>query len=145
MGATEHQDAKERADPARRRFVTRRDVEDAAASGRPIRVQARDVVTDEAAQRAADLGVRIERPDQSRPPNAAAAPPAATGDPSPVEAGSGKTARRHPPRRTTCAARFEARWSPNSARCPPGSTPPSTESFNADSARRAPERTGQLG
>ena len=93
MGATEHRDAEERADPARRRFVTRRDVEDAAQSGRPIRVQARDVVTDEAAQRAADLGVRIERPDRSRPPNAAAAPPAAISDPSPVEAGSGITVR----------------------------------------------------
>ena len=46
---------------ARRRFVTRAQVEDAAASGQPIRVQGRDVLTDEAEQRAADLGVRIER------------------------------------------------------------------------------------
>ena len=45
----------------RRRFVTRHHVEDAAAAGQPIRVQGRDVVTDEAAQRAADLGVAIER------------------------------------------------------------------------------------
>jgi hypothetical protein len=96
MGATEHRDVEERADPARRRFVTRRHVEDAAESGQPIRVQARDVVTDEAAQRAADLGVRIERPDRPRPPNAAAAPPAATGDPSPVKAGSGITVREPP-------------------------------------------------
>jgi hypothetical protein len=96
MGATEHRDAEERADPARRRFICRRHVEDAAESGRPIRVQARDVVTDEAAQRAADLGVRIERPDRSRPPNPAAAPPAATGDPSPVEAESGTTVRETP-------------------------------------------------
>lgn len=45
----------------RRRFITRHDVEDAAASGQPIRVKDRDVVTSEAAQRAADLGVEIER------------------------------------------------------------------------------------
>jgi hypothetical protein len=45
----------------RRRFITRHDVEDAAASGQPIRVKDRDVVTSEAAQRAADLGVAIER------------------------------------------------------------------------------------
>jgi hypothetical protein len=45
----------------RRRFVTRHDVEDAAASGQPIAFHERDVVTSEAAQRAADLGVRIER------------------------------------------------------------------------------------
>jgi hypothetical protein len=95
MGATEHRDAEERSDPARRRFVTRRHVEDAAESGRPIRVQARDVITDEAAQRAADLGVRIERPDR-RPPNPAAAPPAAISDPSPVKAGSGITVRETP-------------------------------------------------
>jgi hypothetical protein len=46
---------------ARRRFITRHDVDDAAASGQPIRVKDRDVVTSEAAQRAADLGVAIER------------------------------------------------------------------------------------
>jgi len=45
----------------RRRFITRQHVEDAAASGQPVRAQGRDVVTDEAAQRAEDLGVRIER------------------------------------------------------------------------------------
>ncbi|HEX2809249.1 MAG TPA: hypothetical protein VHN80_24045, partial [Kineosporiaceae bacterium] len=45
----------------RRRFITRQQVEDAAASGQPLRVRGRDVVTDEAAQRAADLGIRIER------------------------------------------------------------------------------------
>jgi hypothetical protein len=50
----------------RRRFITRHQVEDAAASGQPIRVQGRDVVTDEAAQRAADLGVRIERDRAAR-------------------------------------------------------------------------------
>lgn len=45
----------------RRRFITRAHVEDAAAAGQPIRVSGRDTVTDEAAQRAADLGVAIER------------------------------------------------------------------------------------
>lgn len=45
----------------RRRFITRHDVEDAVASGQPIRLNGRDVVTSEAAQRAADLGVQIER------------------------------------------------------------------------------------
>ena len=57
----------------RRRFVTRHQVEDAAASGQPIRVQGRDVVTDEAAQRAADLGVRIEREGAARAASASAA------------------------------------------------------------------------
>ena len=47
--------------PERRRFITRAHVEDAAAAGQPIRVTGRDTVTDEAAQRAADLGVVIER------------------------------------------------------------------------------------
>jgi len=56
MAGTEHV---RRHEP--RRFITRHHVEDAAASGQPIRVQGRDVVTDEAAQRAADLGVPIER------------------------------------------------------------------------------------
>ena len=96
MGATEHRDAEDRADPARRRFVTRSDIEDAAASGRPIRLHSRDVVTDEAAQRAADLGVRIERPDRARSPNPAAARPAPIGDPSPGEAGSGTTVKETP-------------------------------------------------
>lgn len=45
----------------RRRFITRHDVEDAAAAGQPIRLRGRDVLTDEAAQRAADLGVAVER------------------------------------------------------------------------------------
>jgi hypothetical protein len=45
----------------RRRFVTRHDVEDAAAAGRPVQLRDRDVLTDEAAQRAMDLGVDIER------------------------------------------------------------------------------------
>ena len=56
MAGTEHG-----GEQVRRRFITRHHVEDAAAAGQPIRVQGRDVVTDEAAERAADLGVRIER------------------------------------------------------------------------------------
>jgi hypothetical protein len=47
--------------PERRRFITRRHVEDAAQAGTVLHVRRRDVVTDEAAQRATDLGVRIER------------------------------------------------------------------------------------
>ena len=50
-----------RGEVERRRFITRAHVEDAAAAGQSIRVSGRDTVTDEAAQRAADLGVRIER------------------------------------------------------------------------------------
>ncbi len=67
--------------PQRRRFITRQHVEDAHASGQPIRVVGRDVVTHEAAQRAADLGVRIDRP--SRPGStatSAAAAEASTAD-----------------------------------------------------------------
>jgi hypothetical protein len=45
----------------RRRFVTRHDVEDAAAAGRALQLAARDVLTDEAAQRARELGVPVER------------------------------------------------------------------------------------
>jgi hypothetical protein len=62
MAGTEHGDQF-----TRRRFITRHDVEDAAASGHPICLQGRDVITSEAAQRAADLGVRIERGDDARP------------------------------------------------------------------------------
>jgi hypothetical protein len=57
MAGTEH---------ARRRFITRADVEDAAAAGRSIQVRGRDVLTDEAAQRAMDLGVAVERESASR-------------------------------------------------------------------------------
>jgi hypothetical protein len=52
MAGTEHE---------RRRFVTRHDVEDAAAANRTILLGERDVVTDEAAQRAMDLGVTVDR------------------------------------------------------------------------------------
>lgn len=48
-------------DHARRRFVTRHDVEDAAAAGRSVVLGARDVLTDEAAQRVMELGVQIDR------------------------------------------------------------------------------------
>ena len=61
MAGTEHGALHER-----RRFITRHHVEDAAAAGQPIRAQGRDVVTDEAAQRAEDLGVRIERDQAAR-------------------------------------------------------------------------------
>lgn len=67
----------------RRRFITRHHVEDAALSGTPIRVSGRDVVTDEAAQRAEDLGVRIEREGATRG-TPGAAPPSA-GVPRPAE------------------------------------------------------------
>ncbi|HSE08004.1 MAG TPA: hypothetical protein VLB29_05020 [Nocardioidaceae bacterium] len=69
----------------RRRFITRHDVEDAAAAGRSIRVQGRDVLTDEAAQRALDLGVAIERDGPGRvaaSPATAAAKPSAPSAPS---------------------------------------------------------------
>jgi hypothetical protein len=62
------------ADQPRRRFITRTHVEDAAASGQPVRVGPRDVVTDEAAQRAADLGVTIERPSRAAAPRPTGAP-----------------------------------------------------------------------
>ena len=77
----------------RRRFITRHDVEDAATSGQPIRLKGRDVITSEAAQRAADLGVRIEHEEAARSgsgssartspspaPSAAAAPVASDAD-----------------------------------------------------------------
>ena len=71
MGAN---DAQARADRAgRRRFITRTHVEDAAHSGSAVHVGGRDVVTDEAAQRAEDLGVRIVR-EQAAPARAADAP-----------------------------------------------------------------------
>lgn len=52
MARTEH---------TRRRFLTRHDVEDAAAAGRALQLAARDVLTDEAAQRARELGVAVQR------------------------------------------------------------------------------------
>lgn len=45
----------------RRRFVTRVDVDDAAAAGVSLHLRPHDVVTDEAAQRARDRGVTLVR------------------------------------------------------------------------------------
>ena len=77
-----------RTEPERRRFITRHDVEDAAAAGRPLVLTGRDTLTDEAAQRARDLGVAIERqgaaggrPNPSRAAGtAASAAPAGASD-----------------------------------------------------------------
>lgn len=77
MAGTEHGDRHER-----RRFITRHHVEDAAACGQPIRVQGRDVITDEAAQRAADLGVRIERDRAARTTSGSSGMPSALPAPS---------------------------------------------------------------
>ncbi len=72
MAGTEHE---------RRRFVTRHDVEDAAAAGRSVVLGGRDLLTDEAAQRAMDLGVQVERPGgpggRTSPSRPAAGAPAA--------------------------------------------------------------------
>lgn len=61
----------------RRRFVTRTDVDDAHAAGQPLRLAPRDVLTDEAATRARDLGVAVERAGTARQPGRPAAPAAA--------------------------------------------------------------------
>ncbi len=85
MAAT---DARPGADgPGRRRFITRHHVEDAALTGSAIRVGGRDVVTDEAAQRAEDLGVRIERQQSTRPtPGETPAPAGASPAPEELKA-----------------------------------------------------------
>lgn len=75
-----------RTEPERRRFVTRHDVEDAAAAGRSVVVRGRDVLTDEAAQRAQDLGVRIER-ETAGGSGGGAGRPAAGGGTTPGRAG----------------------------------------------------------
>jgi hypothetical protein len=54
----------------RRRFITRSDVEDAHRAGRPVVLAPVDVITHEAAQRARDLGVTVERSDGSAAPQA---------------------------------------------------------------------------
>ena len=77
MAGTEHGGQQ-----ARRRFITRHHVEDAAAAGQSIRVQGRDVVTDEAAERAADLGVRIERDGVVRTTSGSSGMPSAFAAPS---------------------------------------------------------------
>jgi len=86
-----------RGDQARRRFITRAHVEDAAAAGQSIRVSGRDTITDEAAQRAADLGVRIERDSGGR---------AAPGSPT---AGSSTRATPTPPAPPVAASADELR------------------------------------
>lgn len=53
--------------PLQRRFVTRVDVENAHRADQPISLGPRDVITHEAAARAADLGVAVERPERSQP------------------------------------------------------------------------------
>ncbi len=59
-----------------RRFVTRAEVEDAARSGRSLQLGARDVITDEAATRARDLGVSLVRGESASGPSTAADPAA---------------------------------------------------------------------
>ncbi len=54
--------------PLRRRFVTRLDVEAAHRSGETVTLGPHDVITHEAAQRAADLGVAVLRPERAAPP-----------------------------------------------------------------------------
>jgi hypothetical protein len=77
-----------------RRFITRHDVEDAAAAGRSIRLRGRDILTDEAAQRAMDLGVDVER-EGSTIPGVSTAP--TKGSPAaPSSRPSGPTARTEP-------------------------------------------------
>ena len=59
--------------PLRRRFVTRIDVEDAHRTGESVTLGPADVITHEAAQRAADLGVTVVRPPRGSPPPRATA------------------------------------------------------------------------
>jgi hypothetical protein len=54
--------------PTRRRFVTRCDVEDAHRAGQPVVLGPTDVITHEAAQRARDLDVTVERADRPAAP-----------------------------------------------------------------------------
>lgn len=56
-----------------RRFITRTAVEDAAAAGQPIRLGPRDVITDEAAERARDLHVRVDHTAMTAAPATGAA------------------------------------------------------------------------
>lgn len=88
MAATEHGHRHER-----RRFVTRHDVEDAAASGQPIRLRGRDLLTDEAAQRAMDLGVIVERDSDAGPGIPRGARTAPVGPATGSSAGSGSSVR----------------------------------------------------
>ncbi len=79
--------------PLRRRFVTRRDVENAHAAGQGLTLGPDDVITHEAAQRATDLGVPVSRPERSKPPTTTmsglrplVAEPVGTAPPAPVPA-----------------------------------------------------------
>lgn len=54
--------------PLRRGFVTRVDVEDAHRAQQPVVLGPVDVITHEAAQRAADLGVPVQRAERPSPP-----------------------------------------------------------------------------
>lgn len=99
MAGTEHAGRHER-----RRFITRHDVEDAAASGQPIRVNQRDVVTSEAAQRAADLGVRIERDGTARAASSSSAMTSLSTAPSRTAAPVARTASADDLRRAVRAA-----------------------------------------
>lgn len=76
-----------RTEPQRRRFITRHDVEDAAAAGRPLVLSARDTLTDEAAQRARDLGVVVQREGHER--QAAPSRPAAASTVTGAASGAG--------------------------------------------------------
>jgi hypothetical protein len=80
MAGTEH---------ARRRFITRADVDDAAAAGRSIQVRGRDVLTDEAAQRAMDLGVAIEREGAPRGRSSSGGTASRAASPGAASAGAG--------------------------------------------------------
>ena len=78
-----------RTEPPRRTFITRHDVEDAAAAGRPLVLSGRDLLTDEAAQRARDLGVDVQRQGAERRTAAAPAAGGAAGSGATGNAGSG--------------------------------------------------------
>lgn len=83
-----------RTEPGRRRFITRHDVEDAAAAGRPLVVAGRDTLTDEAAQRARDLGVAIERQGAPVPEGTPSRPASGSASPGADAAASDQQLRR---------------------------------------------------
>lgn len=76
-------------DQPRRRFITRSHVQDAAESGRSLSLGPRDVLTDEGAQRARDLGVEVVREGGRRP---SSAPPGSTSRVAPPGPTSGSPA-----------------------------------------------------
>lgn len=71
-----------------RRFITRTEVEDAARSGQSIRLGDRDVITDEAAQRARDLNVAVDRAGGTPPRPATGSAPTPAADTAPAAAGA---------------------------------------------------------